>query len=143
MPIITIRKSKLHPLKCFRLQFYNTAKQYVKNANFKNAEEFFTDPGDQQAPPPSPDPQQQAIIEIQQRQQQLDAEDLRLKAEKEANRHGEVMAGLALEKEANEDKNAIAFENIMTKITEMELKFEKDLPGNDRLTFNPADGSFI
>ena len=118
---------------------FNAASQIVKNANFKDPEEFFTNPGDKPFQPKPPDPQQQAVIEIQQRQQELDAADLAQKDKKEDNRHEEAMLGLAQDQKENDDKVSIAFETIMTKITELELKFEKDLP-TPEFSFDSANG---
>ncbi len=55
---------------------YQTAAEIVKNADLRNPQKFFTDPGQQLAPPPSD--QQQELekmqAEIEQRRQQLDAQ---------------------------------------------------------------------
>lgn len=63
---------------------YYTAAEIARNANYKDPELFFTDPGNKPAPPP--DDQQQKLQQQQQqlveRQQQLDAEDARIKRDK-------------------------------------------------------------
>ena len=63
---------------------YATAAEIVKNANYKTPEMFFTDPGDQMAPPPSD--QQQELQRQQQelvaRQQQLDAQQMQIREQK-------------------------------------------------------------
>lgn len=55
---------------------YATASEIVKNANYKVPDMFFTDPGDQLAPPPTDEQQQleQMQRELEQRRQQLDAQ---------------------------------------------------------------------
>ncbi len=55
---------------------FQTAREVVRNANLRNPDRFFTDPGEQPAPPPSDQAQelQRMQLEVQQRQQQLDQE---------------------------------------------------------------------
>lgn len=61
---------------------WHTASEYVKNANLKSPEMFFTDPGDAKAPPPSDQQMQlqKQQQDLQQRQQQLDGERQQLKS---------------------------------------------------------------
>ncbi len=55
---------------------YNTAKRFTQASGFKNAEEFWTDPKENPAPPPPPDPQVvKAQIDAEAKQQ-----DMQLKA---------------------------------------------------------------
>ena len=63
---------------------YATAAEIVKNANYKDAAMFFTDPGDKLAPPPS---DQQAELQrqaqqLEQNKQRLDAERFQIQQEK-------------------------------------------------------------
>lgn len=111
--------------------FFNTAAEIVKNANFKAPSMFFTDPGDQQAPPPSDEMQelQRQQQEIQERQQQLDAQDNAIKEarlaqerEKTQLQHEREMMELERKRDADADNLAIEMEKIRTKMLEIEMK---------------------
>ena len=111
--------------------FYNTAAEIVKNANFKSPTMFFTDPGDQQAPPPPDELQelQRQQAEIQERQQQLDAQNnqikqerLRLEQEGMQLEHERAMLDMERKHEADKDRFAIEMEKIRTRILEIESR---------------------
>lgn len=118
---------------------YNTAAEIVKNANLKLPEMFFTDPGDQAAPPP-PDEQRQLEMmqaQIQQRQQQLDAEKsqlnqakLQLDAERAQLQHERELAELERKIEADQDRYDIEMEKVSNELTKLELESGKDVPGS-------------
>jgi hypothetical protein len=117
---------------------FNTAAELVKNANLKQPEMFFTDPGDALAPPPSDEQQEfeKLQAELEQRQQQLDGErqqiamaKLQLEAEKmQINNereqfkmmldHEQKMAKLAIMQESAEDRDV----DIALKQAEIMLK---------------------
>lgn len=112
---------------------FNTASEFVKNANLKRPEMFFRDPGNEKGAPPSSE--QDAIKKKEQqlleRQQQLDAErnkineaKLQLEAkEQDVKAQLEVMK-LREKTEEREDKWAAANEKLRTEITELRLKAE-------------------
>lgn len=104
---------------------YNTAAEYVKNANLKDPGMFFTDPGDQQAPPPQ-DETQQAMIAIQQRQQELDAQDQQLKMRKMQMDYEIAMRKLGEQVEQREDKLFIALEQMKNDLMEIRLQNRGD-----------------
>lgn len=124
---------------------FNTAAEIVKNANLKDPEMFFTDPGDALAPPPADEQQelQKQQMQLQARQQQLDmerqqiaaaklqlqAEKDRLEAQKAIADHRVDLEKLALAREAEANKMMIALEGIANKLTDLELKYSANVPG--------------
>ncbi len=119
---------------------YNTGAEFVKNANYKEPAVFFTDPGDQPAPPESSEAeelqrQQQALMERQQKldamKNQLDQTKLQLDAQKEAVKNDREM--LELQRKFQKDANdyEVALQKLRNEITDMELKYNQNLPGND------------
>lgn len=117
---------------------FNTAAEFVKNANLKNPEIFFTDPGNQKAPPPSDQQQQlmQQQQQIAQRQQMLDAQKQQIDEqrlandrEKESLKHSREMMELKRKREADQDDFAIEMEKIKNKLTELELNSGVNVPG--------------
>lgn len=118
---------------------YNTAVEYVRNANFKVPAMFFTDPGNKEAPPPSSEQEklQQAQLQVQQRQQQLDAQENsikigRLENERDANnkKHDREMAEIRRKQEKDKDELMVALEKISNTLTQMELDSGRDIPGS-------------
>lgn len=118
---------------------FNTAAEFVKNANLKAPELFFTDPGDQMAPPPSSEQEElmRQQQEIDQRRQQLDA----VKREQDAQRiqnerdkmmleHQRQMLEIREDREKREDGFAIEMEKLRNDLTQMELKHGEDVPGS-------------
>ena len=110
---------------------YNTASEFVKNANLKQPQTFFTDPGDKPAPPPSDQQEELKRKELQlmERQQQLDAERQQInmgKLQLEA-KDQEIKANLKimeLEEKREERENKFAAENekLRNDLSAMELK---------------------
>jgi len=101
--------------------FYNTASEISKNANYKTPEMFFTDPGNQKAPPPADETQQleRMQAEIKQREQQLDAErqtiaieKLKLEKEQMGLEHQRTLLKLQSEHAADQSKTAVALRKI-------------------------------
>lgn len=120
--------------------FYRTAAEIVKNANLKLPQQFFADPGDQQAPPPNEEQiqlQKQAQAQNE-RQQQLDARKQELDARQQQARETEMqlkhqreMLELERKREKDKDDLQVAMEQIANKITELDLKFSQvEVPGS-------------
>ncbi|NIR49996.1 hypothetical protein GWO43_15975 [candidate division KSB1 bacterium] len=118
---------------------YNTAKELVKNANFKQPEEFFTDPGDTPAPPPSNEQMalQKQALQLQAEKQKLDAERQAINAQKQRLETEKAKADFAIEvqklnqaKEKEKNTVMIELEKLANQLTEFELKFGKDVPGS-------------
>jgi len=110
---------------------YNTAAEYVKNANYKIPEVFFTDPGDKKLPPPSDAQQelQKKEQELKQRQQQLDGERQQLNmvkaqqaGEKQQLEHEREMIKLEEKREERLDKAFAENESLRNELTSMNIK---------------------
>lgn len=110
---------------------YNTAKEIVKNANLKQPEMFFTDPGDQKAPPPSTE--QQALeaekMKLEQRRQELDAArnqisqmKVQLDAQKQQTDAQLEMMKLEEKRQEREDKFAAENEKLRNELTALQVK---------------------
>ena len=117
---------------------YNTGAQFVKNANLMQPEMFFTDPGEKKGAEPSGEQQklQQQQMEIAKRQQELDQRDQQLKQQKliqdnkaAADKHKLDIAELNRKREADKDNFMASMEKIATQLTELELKFDTNVPG--------------
>lgn len=111
---------------------YNTGVEIVKNANMKDPNMFFTDPGDRQAPPPSSEQQQLAQMqaELAARQQEIEAREQQMKIADMELKHHRELADLELKRQAEDNKLLVAFEEMQNKLTELELKFNTDVPGS-------------
>jgi hypothetical protein len=118
---------------------YNTCAELVKNANLKTPEMFFTDPGDKMAPPPNQEQMQlqQQQQALEQRRQQLDAADAQIKARKvelqgqeTALKQRKEMLDLQLEFRKQHDHVVIENEKLRNQLTEMELKYNGNVPGS-------------
>ena len=111
---------------------YNTAAEIVKNANLKDPNMFFTDPGDKLAPPPSDEAMQlqQLQAQLAARQQQLDIAKQQLDAEKVALQHQRDMMKLEQQRQADQDKFFVAMEQIRNDLTKMELDSGRNVPGS-------------
>lgn len=130
---------------------FNTASEYVKNANLKNPTLFFTDPGDKAAPPPSDEAAalQKQQQELQARQQQLDAErqkiatakleltarEQQFETEKTRVELNQEQQRISLEKEDLErkktaDRNdvAVAIEGLRNDLTALTLSLRHAVP---------------
>jgi hypothetical protein len=110
---------------------YNTAAEYVRNANLRDPELYFTDPGDAQAPPPSSEQEQlaQQQAAIRERQQMLDQANLELKNKQIELKHQEEMLSLQLklmqiqqDKDKNENDFAVQLERLQNDIAELRMK---------------------
>lgn len=106
---------------------FNTASEIVKNANLKDPEMFFNDPGDQMPQQDDGAAQLQAqlaeaTLQLQKREQDLDAA-------RNAAQHDRELMKIQLQQQAQEDKVNIAMEEIATKLTELELTFAQNVPG--------------
>lgn len=119
--------------------FWNTAAEIVKNANLKNPEDFFTDPGDRMAPPPSDEQMQlqQQQQQLEARRQELDAQKreldqmkLQLQAQDQQRKHEREMLEQERKREKDKDDLLIAMEQIRTKLTELELNAGQNIPGS-------------
>lgn len=101
---------------------YNTASEIVKNANFKNADMFFTQ-ADSIEPPSDPIAEQQ--MALAERQQQLDARDLDLKERKLQLDTRAKDLDRQLKAEGQDDDLFVAEEKISNDLTEMGLKYSE------------------
>lgn len=127
---------------------YNTAAEVVKNGNYKNADMFFMNPANidpqQMQQEEGPDPQMAAI----EAQIQIETAKLQQKEGESQRKHAEAMASLEQKYEEQQDKLATDFEKLRNQLTEMELKYEKDIDGNGKIgnvnervfNYNPATG---
>lgn len=97
---------------------YNTASEIVKNANYKNADMFFTQ-ADSIEPPQDPMAEQQ--MALAQRQQELDAANLELKQQKLQVENEQKANDRSLRAEKQADDLFVAMEKIANQLTEMEL----------------------
>jgi uncharacterized protein YihD (DUF1040 family) len=119
---------------------FNTASEIVKNANLKEPQMFFTDPGDQKAPPPS---DQQ--LQLQQQQQEIEKERNRLDAERNQINQAKVqleaqkqqidaqleMMKLKEKVEEREDKFAAENEKLRNELIDMQMKMENNDKNRD------------
>ena len=117
---------------------YNTAAEFVKNANLKQPSMFFTDPGDAKGAAPSGEQEQlqKQQMELAKRQQELDQREQQLKQGKliqankaAADKHRLDIAELNRKREADKDTFMVNMEKLATQLTELELKFNTNVPG--------------
>src|SRR5690606_11173736 len=96
-------------------------------------------PGDQRAPPPSDEQMQlqQQAMQLEQRRQQLDAQrqqiDMQrqqIERERTLLQHQREMAEISRKSEKDQADFQAAMEQVMTKLTELELKYNADVPGS-------------
>lgn len=114
------------------IHIYNTAAELVKNANLKNPEMFFKNPGDTAAGAPA-DPQGELAAmqaQLAARQQELEARSLQLDAQKMALQHQRDMMDLDRKRQADADKLAVEMEKIANQLTELELTHSANVPGS-------------
>lgn len=111
---------------------FNTAAEIVKNANLKQPEMFFTNPGNQQAPPPSDEQQKLAAMqaqlqarqqELDSRKQQIDAQELQLEGKRVMLEHQREVAEINRKREADQDKFAIETEKLRNELLEIHKKY--------------------
>lgn len=112
---------------------YRTASEYVKNANLKDPNLFFTDPGDELAPPPSSEQEelQRQQQELEARRQQLDQQrneinqqKVQLDAQEQQLKHQREMLKLLEDKEKREDEFSIANEKLRNDLADMQMKLQ-------------------
>lgn len=135
---------------------YQTASEFVKNANLKDPALFFTDPGDKPAPPPSDEQQkmEQEKMEIQKQQQQIEMTRQQLAAQKAENDkakhelkqmeamldakqaqtkmqldHEAQLAKLEAQSKRDEDAAEAKANDLAAKLTELELKYNAVIQG--------------
>lgn len=126
--------------------FYNTAAEFVKNANLQDPELFFRDPGNEKGAQKSDEAVQlqQQQLALQARQQELDAErqavktaELQLREQKQEldalNDRIQLQLDVAEQerkRQADDDKFTIEQEKIRNELTELDLKYSEDVPGS-------------
>ena len=113
---------------------YATAKEIAKNANMKNPDQFFTNPGGQAAPPPSQEQlqiQQQVMLleqrekELQRRESQIDKTELQ---------HVREMLKIAQDDKHHDDDIVVKLEQLQNDLTEMRLKYDKPVDSTPVVT---------
>lgn len=103
---------------------YNTAAEFVKNANLKTPQMFFSDPGDQM-PQQQPDPQVEALkaqIQVQMQEMQNDRERNLLQHQRE-------IAKIEQNQQKIENDLLVKMEEIATQLTKLELDAGQNVPG--------------
>ncbi|MEQ8504594.1 MAG: hypothetical protein RIB80_04660 [Rhodospirillales bacterium] len=109
---------------------FNTAAEIVKNANLKDPEMFFMDPGDAEF---NPQDQQSELIQmqaqLQAREQELEAAKLQLKTQDVLFRHQREVAKIEQDERKQEDDVTLRIEELRNELTELELKYGRDVPG--------------
>jgi len=114
--------------------WYRVDAELVKNAKLDDPALYFTDPGQQMAPPPNPEQlklqaQQQALAQqeqqIDQRRQQLDAQKAELEKQQMQLDHQHAMGELKRKQDADRDNWAIEQEKIKTELLEIKLKYSQ------------------
>lgn len=135
---------------------FNLAAEIVKNANLKDPELYFTDPGDQMAPPPDQEmmmaqqQMQQQQMQVQQAQFALAQEKQALERQKVENRSGMEQMKLMLQHqreiqrlqqdaEAHDDEIKIKIETLQQNLIELELKYQEEVNEAD-YQYNPLTG---
>jgi len=121
------------------IHLFNTAAEIVKNANLKQPEMFFANPGKAEGPPPNKDQMQlqQQQQELVKRQQMLDEQKrmqdqqkIEIQRQSDALQHQREMLELKRKTDADADKFTLGMEQVRNKLTEMELASAKDVPGS-------------
>lgn len=106
---------------------FNTVSEVVKNAGLKEPARFFTDPG-QQLAPPQPDEMvqlQQQQLQVQARQQQLDAQELQLKQMKMMLEQQAKNQDRTQKDQHHDDQIMIELEKLRNEVAEMSLKYQE------------------
>ncbi|BAQ16921.1 portal protein [Methyloceanibacter caenitepidi] len=111
---------------------FNTAAAIVKNATMQPPDSFFSDPGDALAPPPTDEQKQfeQLQAQLQKRQQDLDMRSQQLDMADLQHKHDKAMLELAQKHEESQNKLVLGMEALKNQLTEMELKYGRDVPGS-------------
>lgn len=131
---------------------FNTATEMANAAGFKDGNMFFTNPGDGDMPQNDEQMKlQQQQLEMVQRQQQLDAQGLQLKDQKQQQdmqyrmmqlqqKAASDAAGLDEKSQKRQDDLMIEIEKLKNEMTEMELKYDTDLPQVAEFNYDPMTG---
>lgn len=109
---------------------YNSAAEFVKIANFKNPERFFTLVD--QLPQQEDDPKAelaQMQLQIAARQQELDAARLDLDTQKVLLQNQREIEKISLQAKESQQNLSIEMEKIANKLTELELNYKQNVPG--------------
>lgn len=123
---------------------FNTASEFVKNANLKQPAMFFTDPGEMQGNEQKPDPAleiQKGMLQVEAQKNQIkaakdqmDAQEAMLKLQQKqqelAVAHQREIERLRRENEEAKDRTFIEMEKLRNQLTEMELKYATNVPGS-------------
>jgi hypothetical protein len=114
--------------------WYRASAEMVKNANLKDPAFYFSDPGNQMAPPPGKEQlalqqQQQQLVaqeqKLDQRRQQLDAQKAQ-QAQKEMDlEHQREMLEIRRKQEKDKDEFTIANEQLRNQLLEITLKYSQ------------------
>jgi hypothetical protein len=130
---------------------YNTATEMANAAGFKDGNTFFTNPGDGDLPQNDEQMKmQQQQMEMVQRQQQLDAQGLQLKDQKQQQdmqfkmaqlqqKQQEAAANLDEKSQKRQDDLMIEIQKLKNDIAEMELKYE-EAPPMAEFNYDPMTG---
>ena len=131
---------------------FNTATEMANAAGFKDGNMFFTNPGDGDMPQNDEQMKmQQQQMEMVQRQQQLDAQGLQLKDQKQQQdmqfkmaqlqqKQSEAAASLDEKSQKRQDDLMIEIQKLKTEMTEIELKYDTDLPQVAEFNYDPMTG---
>lgn len=131
---------------------FNTATEMANAAGFKDGNTFFTNPGDGDMPQNDEQMKmQQQQMEMVQRQQQLDAQGLQLKDQKQQmdmqfkmaqlqQKQQESAANLDEKSQKRQDDLMIEIQKLKSDMTEMELKYNTDLPQMAEFNYDPMTG---
>jgi hypothetical protein len=110
---------------------YQTATEIVKNANLKNPDTYFTNPGDQPAPPPSDEQQEMQKMQIQLEQektqlalerQQVNAQKLQIDQAEMQLRHQREIFKIEEDREQREDRLFLDNEKLRNQLAELQLQ---------------------
>lgn len=116
---------------------FNTASEFVKNANLKTPELFFRDPGEEMPQQQGNDAQaqlMQAQLRIEKERNQLRQQDQAMQHQREiekmSRQHQREVEKLSLQREKQESDMLVKMEEIANKLTELELEFNRNVPGS-------------
>lgn len=113
---------------------FNTAEEFVKNALFPSAERFFTDPSSAQARAAmaqrQQDPNQALQAQVALGQISNDAEENRIEREKMVLEHQRKLRELDLQAQDTLTRMEKVANDFTAKLTELEAKFNQDVPGS-------------
>lgn len=114
---------------------FQTGTEIVRNANLKNPERFFSDPGDADFNQQGQEQQQaqqqliEAQIELARAERQLQAREQDFDREKFRLQHEREVENLRIQREKMENDFAVKLDQISNQLTEFELKYGQNVPG--------------